>query len=167
MPRLATLMIRTAAALVLGSTLALGGCHKGATKDQAKIAQWKGQFDATIESYKEGQFIIDGAVLSAVDAGSHFAYLRDIGKLPKTVLLIPGDDSGIRKVHLQYLARMSIDYGFAAYYDDGGQLTQISAVNTKARKLEDHHAPVKINDGQECKSAAGCDRMDQSAQGGR
>lgn len=139
MTRLSTLMIRTATALLLGSTILLGGCHKGAAKDQAKIAHWKGQFDTTIESYKEGQFIIDGAVLSAVDAGSHFAYLRDIGKLPKTVLLVPGDDSGIRKVHLQYLARMSIDYGFAAYYDDGGQLTQISAVNTKARKLEDHH----------------------------
>lgn len=139
MPRLATLMLRTAAALVVGSTLLLAGCHKGATKDQAKIAQWKAQFDTTIESYKDGQFIVDGGVLSALDTGSHFAYLRDTGKLPKTVLLVPGEDTGIHKVHLQYLARMSIDYGFAAYYDDGGQLTRISAVNTKARKLEDHH----------------------------
>lgn len=166
MTRLPTLLVRAAAALVLGSALVLGGCHKQAVKDQQLAAQWEGKFDATIQSYKEGQFLIDGAVLSAVDAGSHFAYLRDIHKLPKTVLLMPSDDSKIRKVHLQYLARMSLDYGFAAYYDKGGQIVQINAVNTKARELKDHHAPMKIDDGQQCKSAAGCDSMDQAAKQG-
>lgn len=166
MTRLPTLLVRAAAALVLGSALVLGGCHKQGVKTQQLAAQWEGKFDATIQSYKEGQFLIDGAVLSAVDAGSHFAYLRDIHKLPKTVLLMPSDDSKIRKVHLQYLARMSIDYGFAAYYDKGGQIVQINAVNTKARELKDHHAPMKIDDGQQCKSAAGCDSMDQAAKQG-
>ena len=164
MTRLSTLLMRAAAALVLGSAVVLAGCHKGSVKEQASAAQWKGKFDATIEAYKEGQFVVDGAVLSAVDTGSHFAYLKDAGKLPKTVLLLPSDDSKIRKVHLQYMARMAIDYGFAVYYDDGGQLTQINAINTKARQLEDHHAPVKIDDGQQCKTAAGCDSMDQAAQ---
>ena len=164
MIRLSTLLTRIAVALVIGSALVLGGCHKGGVKEQASTAQWKGKFDTTIEAYKEGQFVIDGAVLSAVDAGSHFAYLKDAGKMPKTVLLLPSDDSKIRKVHLQYLARMSIDYGFTAYYDNGGQLTEINAINTKARQLEDHHAPVKIDDGQQCKTAAGCDSVDQAAQ---
>jgi len=164
MIRLSTLLSRIAVALVIGSALVLGGCHKGSVKEQASEAQWKGKFDATIEAYKEGQFVIDGAVLSAVDAGSHFAYLKDAGKMPKTVLLLPSDDSKIRKVHLQYLARMSIDYGFTAYYDHGGQLTEINAINTKARQLEDHHAPVTIDNGQQCKTAAGCDSVDQAAQ---
>jgi hypothetical protein len=165
MTRLSTLLTRAAAALVLGSALVLAGCHKESVKQQqAATAQWKGKFDATVQAYKEGQFVIDGAVLSAVDAGSHFAYLKDTGRLPKTVLLLPSDDSKIRKVHLQYMARMSLDYGFAVYYDKGGELTQINAINTKARALEDHHAPVKIDDGQQCKTAAGCDSVDQAAQ---
>lgn len=167
MTRLTTLLARTAATLVLGSAFVLGGCHhKQELKTQQLAAQWEGKFDTTIESYKEGQFLIDGAVLSAVDAGSHFAYLRDIHKLPKTVLLMPSDDSKIRKVHLQYLARMSIDYGFAAYYDRGGQITKINPTNTKARELKDHHAPLKMDDNQQCKSAAGCDNIDQAAQRG-
>ncbi|MBD8871623.1 hypothetical protein [Rhodanobacter sp. DHB23] len=165
MTRLSTLLARAAAALVLGSVLALTGCHRYSVKQQqADAAQWKGKFDATIEAYKEGQFLIDGAVLSAVDAGSHFAYLKDTHKLPKTVLLMPSDDSKVRKVHLQYMARMAIDYGFTVYYDKDGQLTEINAINTKARELEDHHAPVKIDDGQQCKTAAGCDSVDQAAQ---
>jgi len=78
-------------------------------------------------------------VLSALDAGSHFAYLRDQGKLPAKVLLIDSDEAKVGKKHLQYLARMSIDYGFAAYFfDHKGRLTQISPVDVKARKLEDH-----------------------------
>ena len=165
MIRLSTLLSRSAVALVLGSAFLLGGCHMfGGTKGTVNTAQWKGKFDATIESYKEGQFLVDGAVLSAVDTGSHFAYLKDTGKLPKTVLLLPSDEYKIRKVHLQYLARMALDYGFAVYYDDDGKLTQINAVNTKARTLEDHHAPMKIDDGQQCKTAAGCDSVDQAAQ---
>ena len=165
MIRLSTLLSRVAAALVLGSVLVLAGCHKNSIKTQlAQTAQWKGRFDTTIAAYKQGQFVIDGAVLSAVDAGSHFAYLKDIGKLPKTILLVPSDDSKVRKIHLQYMARMALDYGFAVYYDKDGQLTEINAINTKARQLEDHHAPMTISDGQECKTAAGCDSVNQAAQ---
>jgi hypothetical protein len=97
----------------------------------------KGQFDTVIKAYKDGQFIVDGGVLSAIDTGSHFAYLKDQGKLPKTVLLEPSDDSKIRKQHLQYLARMQLDYGFRAYYDDKGTLVEINPKDTKARALQD------------------------------
>ncbi|BFI95874.1 MAG: hypothetical protein RSP_13840 [Rhodanobacter sp.] len=166
MIRLSTLLSRAAAALVLGSVFVLAGCHKESVKQQqADMAQWKGKFDTTIEAYKSGQFLVDGAVLSAVDAGSHFAYLKDIGKLPKTVLLLPSDDSKVRKVHLQYMARMAIDYGFTVYYDKDGQLTQINAINTKARQLQDYHAPATSGSSEDCsKTAAGCDHLDQAAQ---
>lgn len=165
MIRFSTLLARFAVALALGSTLVLAGCHRNSVKEQAQAAQWKGKFDTTIEAYKGGQFLVDGAVLSAVDTGSHFAYLKDIGKLPRTVLLLPSDDSKIRKMHLQYLARMSIDYGFAVYYDKGGELTEINAINTKARQLQDYHAPAKGSNVEDCsKTAAGCDNMDQAAQ---
>ena len=147
MTRFSTLLKRATAAMLLGSLMLLAGCHFGGTK-QVSTASMAGQFDATIQAYKEGQFLVDGAVLSAIDTGSHFAYLKDQGKLPKTVLLTKSDDSKIRKQHLQYMARMQIDYGFRVYYDDKGELKEINPVDMKARTLEDHHekAPVQSSD---------------------
>lgn len=144
MIRFSTLLKRATAAIMLGSWLVLAGCHLGGTKGDVSTASRKGQFDVVIKAYKDGQFLVDGAVLSAVDTGSHFAYLKDQGKLPKTVLLERSDDSKIRKLHLQYLARMQLDYGFAAYYDDGGILTQINPVTVKARSLKEHHSPIAL-----------------------
>jgi len=157
MIRLPTMLRRLGAGVLLGSALVLSGCHMGGTKDEVTTQQMAGQFDATIQAYKGGQFLVDGAVLSAIDTGSHFAYLKDQGKLPKTVLLTPSDDSKIRKQHLQYFARMQLDYGFAAYYDDKGALKKINPVETKARALEDYHAPAKMNDELKGKDAAGSD----------
>ena len=142
-------------ALALGGGVALAGCHSGSTKGQVTTASMEGQFDTRLEAYKSGQFLLDGAVLSAIDLGSHFAYLKEVGKLPKSVLLDRSDDSKVRKQHLQYMARMVLDYGFTVYYDDGGVLKKINPVDTKARELEDYHAPVKMDDEQRSKSAAG------------
>ena len=163
MIRFSTLMTRATAALMLGSLLVLAGCHRGATKDAVSAASMQGQFDTTIQAYKSGQFLVDGAVLSAIDTGSHFAYLKDQGQLPKTVLLEASDDSKVRKQHLQYMARMQLDYGFTVYYEDGGKLTKINPVATKARQLEDYHAPVQMDDEMKSKSAAGSD-FDSSRQ---
>ena len=146
MTRFTTMFHRAGAALLLGSLLVLGGCHGNSVKEEAAIAKAQTEFDTTLEAYKSGQFLVDGAVLSALDTGSHFAYLKDQGKLPKTVLLERSDDSKIRKQHLQYMARMQLDYGFKVYYDDKGTLKQINPQDTKARKLEDHHDPVKAPD---------------------
>lgn len=145
MIRFSTLLKRATAAIMLGSLLVLAGCHLGGTKGEVSTASMKGQFDVVIKAYKDGQFLVDGAVLSAIDTGSHFAYLKDQGKLPRTVLLEPSDDSKIRKQHLQYMARMVLDYGFRGYYDDKGTLTEINPVDIKARQLEEHHdrAPVE------------------------
>ncbi|MBB6243823.1 hypothetical protein [Rhodanobacter sp. MP1X3] len=145
MIRFSTLLKRATAAIMLGSLLLLAGCHFGGTKGVPSYSV-KGQFDTTIQAYKEGQFLIDGAVLSAIDAGSHFAYLKDQGKLPKTILLTASDDSKIRKQHLQYMARMQLDYGFRVYYEEKGQLIEINPVDTKARPLEDHHDKAPIED---------------------
>jgi hypothetical protein len=154
MIRFPTLPSRGAAVLLFGSLLVLGGCHRGASKDTVSSSQTQSQFDMTIKAYKSGQFLIDGAVLSALDTGSHFAYLKDTGRMPKTVLLVPSDDSKIRKQHLQYMARLQLDYGFVAYYDDGGKLARINPVETKARALEDYHAPVQESSEQKGKDAS-------------
>ena len=154
MIRFSTLLTRAAAALMLGSMLVLAGCHRGSTKDTISTTQTQSKFDLTVQAYKSGQFMIDGAVLSAVDAGSHFAYLKDQGKLPKTVLLVPSDDSKIRKQHLQYMARLQLDYGFMVFYDDGGTLKRINPIETKARALEDYHAPATESTDQKSRDAS-------------
>lgn len=133
---------RLAALLVLFGMLLLSGCHRGGTKDQGIPAQqMKQKFDMTIQAYKNGQFVVEGAVLSALDTGSHFAYLRDQGELPKTVLLTRSDSYDIRKMHLQFLARMVLDYKFTAYYEQKGALHRIDPVDTKSRNLQDYREP--------------------------
>lgn len=164
MIRFSTLSTRGAAVLLFGSLLVLGGCHRNATKDTVGTTQVQSQFDMTMKAFKNGQFLIDGAVVSALDAGSHFSYLKETGKLPKTVLLLPSDDSKIRKQHLEYMARLQLDYGFVAYYDDGGKLARINPVETKARALEDYHAPVTAPSSDTNKDAAGKSYGDQSSQ---
>ncbi|WP_426689267.1 hypothetical protein [Rhodanobacter ginsengiterrae] len=166
MIRFSTMLKRATAAFMLGGVLVLAGCHSGSTKSDISTASVKGQFDATIESYKDGQFLLDGAVLSALDVGSHFAYLKDQGKLPRTVLLLPSDDSKIRKRHLEYMARMQMDYGFTVFYDNKGTLTKINPVETKARELEDHRAPTQLPDSQKGKDASsgGFDPQNQQQQ---
>ncbi|WP_017460386.1 hypothetical protein [Dyella ginsengisoli] len=162
MTRLSSLAGRLAMAVLVGGTVLLAGCHRGATKEQVAALESKGQFDTVIKAYKGGQFLIDGAVLSALDTGSHFAYLKEVGKLPKTVLLVPSDDYSIRKEHLQYLARMQLDYGFVAYYDKKGTLVQINPEETKTRRLEDYHGPAKMDDQMKGKDAAGSSMEDRS-----
>lgn len=155
MTRFSTRTKQAIAALLIGSSLVLAGCHRGNTKAEVAAAEAQGQFDTVIKAYKGGQFLVDGAVLSALDTGSHFAYLKDVGKLPKTVLLAPSDEYKVRKQHLQYMARLQLDYGFVAYYDDDGELKKINPQETKARRLEDYHGPVKMDDSQRGKDAAG------------
>lgn len=164
MIRISPWLKRATAALMLGSLLVLAGCHRGSTKNEVSAASMTGQFDATIKAYKSGQFLVDGAVLSALDTGSHFAYLKDQGQLPKTVLLERSDDSKIRKQHLEYMARMQLDYGFTVYYDDDGTLKKINPVAMKARTLEDYHAPAGMPDQLKGKDAAGSSMEDQQQQ---
>ena len=146
MIRFSILLTRIAAMALLGSVVLLAGCSLGGTKEDVSTNAMRGQFDATIKAYKNGQFLVDGAVLSALDTGSHFAYLKDQGKLPKTVLLERSDDSKIRKQHLQYMARMQLDYGMRVYYDDNGTLKEINPRDTKARQLEDSHERKPVQD---------------------
>jgi hypothetical protein len=153
MIRVSTLLARTGAAIFLASMLVLAGCHRGGTKDVV-VATQQGQFDMTLKAYKTGQFMVDGAVLSASDTGSHFAYLKDQGKLPKTVLLLPSDDSKIRDQHLGFMARMQLDYGFTVYYDHKGELRRLNAVEQKARPLEDSSPRAPLADPMKGKEAS-------------
>jgi hypothetical protein len=154
MIRFSTLLTRIAKVALLGGAVWLAGCSLGGTKEGVSTDTMRGQFDVTLKTYKNGQFLVDGAVLSALDTGSHFAYLKDQGRLPKTVLLERSDDSKIRKQHLQYMARMQDDYKFTVYFDDDGTLKKINPIDTEARALQETHAPVQMNEQQRGKDAA-------------
>ncbi|HEX5305691.1 MAG TPA: hypothetical protein VFW82_06370 [Dyella sp.] len=162
MIRLHTFAGRLIAGAVLASALVLAGCHRGDVKTEVAAIKAQQHFDTVIEAYKSGQFLVDGAVLSAIDTGSHFAYLKDAGKLPKTILLAPSEESKVRKQHLEYMARIALDYGVIVYYDDDGELKRINPQETKARALEDYHAPVKMNDELKGRDAAGSSIEDRS-----
>ncbi|MHC1480445.1 hypothetical protein ACYJW8_09355 [Frateuria aurantia] len=142
MSRVSKILARCAPALLVLGMLLVAGCHRESTKNTVLTAAVKDQFDMTIQAYKSNQFELDGAVLSALDLGGHFAYLKEQGQLPKSVLLERSDDSKIHKRHLEYLARLVLDYHFTGYYDDKGQLRRIDPLGTKARQLEDYHAPI-------------------------
>ncbi|WP_449424984.1 hypothetical protein [Rhodanobacter lindaniclasticus] len=67
---MSTLLFRLSAAIMLGSVVLLAGCHRNQVKhEQSLAASMKGQFDLTLQSYKDGQFLLDGAVLSAIGHG--------------------------------------------------------------------------------------------------
>ncbi len=155
MSRVLKMLARCAPALLVLSVLLLAGCHRGADKPKVLTSSMKDQFDLTVQAYKNNQFELDGAVLSALDLGSHFSYLKEQGQLPKSVLLERSDDAKIRRRHLEYFARLVLDYHFTGYYDDGGQLRRIDPVGTKARALEDYHAPVHADSGQGSGMSAG------------
>lgn len=146
MTRLSLFFRGAATAIMLGGIVLVAGCSLFGTKSGVATASMEGQFDTTIKAYKDGQFLVDGAVLSAIDTGSHFAYLKEQGHLPKTILLERSEDSKIRKQHLQYLARMQLDYGMRVYYDDDGTLKEINPLDTKARQLEDSHEQKPISE---------------------
>lgn len=155
MSAFSTRLFRIATVALAGCVLALAGCHSVTVKEKAAMKEAQGKFDVTLKAGKGGQFLVNGALLSALDTGSHFAYLKETGKLPRTVLLLPSDDSKVRKEHLQYMARMELDYNFVAYYDDDGTLTKIDPVQTKARALQDYHAPAKESQESSSKDASG------------
>ena len=141
---------RAAMIILSGVLLTLAGCGGNVRTDVADKALADHHFDTTVEAYKSDQFLLNGAVLSAIDLGSHFAYLKDQGKLPKSVFLERSDASKINKKHRQYMATLSIDYGFAVYYMDGEQLVRIDPTAKNARALQEGGSklPSTGNEGQ-------------------
>lgn len=122
---------------LVGVTLVLAGCSGQSVKEKQQAAHFAKEFKVVVKAYKDGQFTLDGAVLSEIDLSSHFSYLRDQGRLPHKVLLLRTDETAIGKKHLQAMARMSLDYGFRVYYDRDGELLRIEAnTGNAAHKLE-------------------------------
>ncbi len=132
-----------AAIALITAAVSLSGCHSYDVKTQQQVDTMSAKFNTVVAAYKKDQFTLDGGVLSSADLGSHFAYLKDQGKLPAKVLLVPSEKSGIHKSHLAYMARMALMYGFKVYYDDDGVLTRLEATQSSAAKALKQSRPER------------------------
>ena len=117
----------TLAAGTLAAALLLAGCNGNVRSGAPVTANVPQHFDMTLETYKNGQFLLDGALLSPEDLASHFRYLDEQKKLPKTVLLKPSRVSGVKDTQLRWFAGLQVTFGFKGYAELDGKLTVVNA----------------------------------------
>ncbi len=123
-----TTFIRAALASgVLAAGMLLAGCNGNVRSGGPVVANVPLHYDMTLEAYKNGQFLLDGALLSPEDLASHFRYLDEQKKLPKTVLLKPSSESGVKDTQLRWFAGLQVTFGFKGYAELDGKLTVVNA----------------------------------------
>lgn len=123
-------------AAMLALMVLLSGCYGRVRNTGSTVANVPMQYDVTLAAAKDGQFMLDGAQLTADDLIGHFRYLADQKQLPKTVLLKDGDDSQIKNTHLETLASLQLSYHFTAYVEHKGKLTLMNSVLDKDEKSD-------------------------------
>lgn len=128
------MVVRLGGAAMLATLFALSACHGSVRSGGTTVANAPEQYDLVIGAYKGGQFMLDGAVLSAPDLEAHFRYLQDQKKLPKTVLLEDTDSAKINDPALEEFASLQLSFHFTGYILHKGKLTLMSAVEAPAKK---------------------------------
>ncbi len=123
-PKLRSLMLLTA---VLAGVLGLTACNPYIHTGKTVEAVMPKHYSMVIETYKDGQFMLDGALLSQEELASHFRYLAETKKLPKTVLLKPSEKYDIKNPQLRWFAGLQLSFGFTGYADLDGSLTLVNA----------------------------------------
>ncbi len=119
---------------VLAAGMLLAGCNGNVRSGGPVVANVPLHYDMTLETYKNGQFLLDGALLSPEDLASHFRYLDEQKKLPKTVLLKPSSESGVKDTQLRWFAGLQVTFGFKGYAELDGKLTLVNAQAQPADK---------------------------------
>jgi len=61
-------------------------------------------------------------------------------KLPKTVLLKPSSESGVKDTQLRWFAGLQVTFGFKGYAELGGKLTLVNAQAHPDDKKGQHEA---------------------------
>jgi hypothetical protein len=128
---LRSFVVRLAGAAMLATMITLAGCNAKIRRGGETVANVPQQYDMTIGAYKDSQFTLDGAVLSAPDLEAHFRYLKDQKQLPKTVLLEDTHDARINDADLEEFASLQLSFKFTGYVMHKGKLTLMSAVQGK------------------------------------
>ena len=122
-----TFIRATLASGVLAAGMLLAGCNGNVRSGGPVVANVPLHYDMTLEAYKNGQFLLDGALLSPEDLASHFRYIDEQKKLPKTVLLKPSSESGVKDTQLRWFAGLQVTFGFKGYAELDGKLTVVNA----------------------------------------
>lgn len=125
-PRL--LLVRFGGAAMLAGLFALAGCNANVRSGGETTVNVPASYGMTIGAYKDNQFLLDGAVLSAPDLEAHFRYLQEQKQLPKTVLLEDSDSAKINNADLEEFASLQLTFKFTGYIKHKGKLTLLSAV---------------------------------------
>ena len=112
---------------LLAGILSLSACNPYIHQGKTIEAVAPRHYGMVIETYKKGQFVLDGALLSQEELASHFRYLAETKKLPKTVLLKPSAKYDIKNPQLRWFAGLQLSFGFTGYADLGGTLTLVNA----------------------------------------
>ncbi len=116
-------------AAMLALVVLLSGCYGRVRGAGESVANVPVQYDVTLQAAKDGQFILDGAMLTVDD-------LADQKQLPKTVLLKDGEDTKIKNTHLETLASLQLNYHFTAYVEHKGKLTLMNSVEDVNEKSD-------------------------------
>ena len=131
---LRSFLSRLRGAALVATMLVLAACNGTVRSGGETVANVPQQFDMTIGAYKDNQFLLDGAVLSAPDLEAHFRYLQDQKQLPKTVLLKDSDSAKISNSDLEEFASLQLSFHFTGYIEHKGKLTLMSAVESPDSK---------------------------------
>lgn len=125
---LRSFLTRLAGAALLATMFALTACNGNVRSGGETTVNVPGKYDMTIGAFKDNQFMLDGAVLSAPDLEAHFRYLKDQKQLPKTVLLEDTDSQKLSNGDLEEFANLQLSFHFTGYVMHKGKLTLLSAV---------------------------------------
>ncbi|HEX5960375.1 MAG TPA: hypothetical protein VFY97_03910 [Rhodanobacteraceae bacterium] len=122
--------VRLGGAAMLATMFSLAACNANVRRGAETTVNVPEQYDMTIGAYKDNQFMLDGAVLTAPDLEAHFRYLQDQKQLPKTVLLEDTDSAKINNADLEEFANLQLSFHFTGYVMHKGKLTLMSAVES-------------------------------------
>lgn len=131
---LRSIFFRLGSAAMLATMFALAACNGNVRRGAEQSVVVPANYDMIISTYKDNQFMLDGAVLSSTDLEAHFRYLKDVKQLPKSVLLQDGDKARINNADLEEFAGLQLTFGFTGYVMHKGKLTLMSAVEAKKDK---------------------------------
>ena len=131
---LRSFVVRLGGAAMLAMLFALAGCNGVVRRGGETTVNVPHQYDMTIGTFKDNQYMVDGAVLSAPDLEAHFRYLQDQKQLPKTVLLEDTDSAKVNNAALEEFASLQLAFHFTGYVMHKGKLTLMSAVEAQDKK---------------------------------
>ena len=131
---LRSFVVRLGGAAMLTTMFALAACNGTVRGGGETTVNVPHRYDMTIGAFKDNQYQVDGAVLSAPDLEAHFRYLQDQKQLPKTVLLEDTDSAKVNNATLEEFATLQLNFHFTGYVMHKGKLTLMSAVEAPQDK---------------------------------